>query len=187
MNKEELRKFYKKKRDKLFETGCISDISASIVKKIVNSKYFKSAKNIMLFYPKGSELNLLELLKFKDKNFYMPVCKEGEIVVCPYKEGDKLILNGYGIYEPETLPLKDLSILDIIITPALCADNHLNRIGYGKGYYDRFFANKNLKAKKIIVVPEECLLDLIPCENFDIACDLLLTQEKVIKNPYLES
>ena len=183
MNKEELRKYYKQKRDELYKAGCIFNISDSIVKKIAESEYFKSAKNIMLFYPKGSELNLLELLKFKDKNFYMPVCKEGEIVVCPYKEGDKLILNGYGIYEPETSPVKDLSIFDIIITPALCADINCQRIGYGKGYYDRFFANKNLKAKKIIVVPKECLVNSIPCEHFDKPCDLIITQDKTIEDP----
>ena len=76
MNKDYLRKIYKKRRDELFLDGSISKISNSISQKILNNNLFKQAKNIMLFYPKGAELNILEILEntlSKDKNFYLPV------------------------------------------------------------------------------------------------------------------
>ena len=72
MNKDYLRKIYKKRRDELFLDGSISKISNSISQKILNNNLFKQAKNIMLFYPKGAELNILEILEntlSKDKNF----------------------------------------------------------------------------------------------------------------------
>lgn len=185
MNKKTLRNICKKKRDELHSEGKIREISDIISKKISRSKYFKEAKNILLFYPKGSELNLLSLMDRENstnKNFYLPVCRGEDIIVCPYRNGDKLSLNKYGIYEPESIPIQDLSILDLIITPALCADEKCNRIGYGKGYYDRFFCNKNLRAKKIIALPERFLIKSIPCDEFDIPCDLTITEMNTFGN-----
>ncbi len=184
MNKEILRNIYKKKRDELFKEGKIREISRIISERIFENKYFIEAKNILLFYPKGSELNPLSIMNGENssnKNFYLPVCCGDDIKVCPYKSGDKLSLNKYGIYEPETSPIKDLSILDLIITPALCADKNCNRIGYGKGYYDRFFCNKNLRAKKIIILPENFLIKLVPCDEFDKPCDLIITESNTFE------
>lgn len=185
MNKKKLRDIYKKKRDELHKKGKIREISAIISKKISQNKYFKEAKNILLYYPKGSELNLLGLMDEKispNKIFYLPVCRGEDIIVCPYKSGDKLSLNKYGIFEPESPPIQNLNVLDLIITPALCADKSCNRIGYGKGYYDRFFCNKNLRAKKIIVLPEDFLIGSIPCDEFDKPCDFIVTELSVLEN-----
>lgn len=186
MNKDYLRKIYKKRRDELFLDGSISKISNSISQKILNNNLFKQAKNIMLFYPKGAELNILEILEntlSKDKNFYLPVCCNMELDICPYKTGDEICLNKYKIYEPKSEPLCDLSILDIIITPALCADKNFNRIGYGGGYYDRLFKRKDLRAKKIIILPDEMVLKSVPYEEFDIPCDAIITEKNSYYNP----
>ncbi len=183
MNKNELRKIYKNRRDELFLKGKITEISTLILKNILNNEYFKAAKNVLFFCPKGSEINLLGLIdKVYDKNFFLPVCCGENLEICPFKKGDKLVLNKYKIYEPETKPVQNLEILDTVITPALCADKNFNRLGYGKGYYDRFFTNKNLSAKKIIVIPEEFLLDCIPQDRFDISCDLIITENNVYEN-----
>ena len=188
MNKDSLRKIYKKKRNELYVNGSILEISDLISQKIIANDFFKAAQNILLFYPKDSELNILGIIDSqfsKDKKFYLPVCCNEEINICPYIKGDKLILNKYKIYEPETKPLKDLKQLDIIITPALCAEKSFNRIGYGKGYYDRLFTKKNLNAKKIIVIPDEFLLESIPHNEFDMPCDYIVTEKRVLKSPVI--
>lgn len=180
MNKTEIRKKYKQRRDELFSKGIIDKISNSIVQKLLKDKFYINAKNIMLFYPKGSELNVLGIMNSqvsKNKNFYLPVCKKEELDVCPYYTGDEVCLNKYGICEPKGEPICNLSILDIIITPALCADTNFNRIGYGGGYYDRLFSRKNLKAKKIIILPDEMVLESVPNEGFDIPCDMIITEK----------
>lgn len=180
--KKNLRKIYKEKREKLFHSGEIDKISGIICAKL--DKYIKDAKNILIYYPFESELNILKILEnpdFKDKNFYLPVCSNDKILVCPYKTGDELILNKYKIYEPKTEPISDVGILDIVITPALCADKNCNRLGYGGGYYDRFFKEKNLHAKKIVIIADEMLADTLPTEEFDIKCDIVLTETIEIK------
>lgn len=178
-DKKSLRKFYKEKRDALFDKGLLFNISNKICKKLDDK--IKKAKNILLFYPFGSELDLLPLMdKNEDKNFYLPVCKGEKIVACPYKKGDELILNKYKIKEPKTEPITDIGILDIVITPALCADKNCYRLGYGGGYYDRFFADKNLRAKKIVVIPDEMFIESIPNDRFDIKCDMVISELRTV-------
>lgn len=174
-DKKSLRRFYKEKRNTLFKKGDIFDISDKIRKKL--NIEIENAKNILLFYPFGSELNLLSLIEEnKDKNFYLPVCIGENIAVCPYKTESELVLNKYKIPEPTTKPLTDISILDIVITPALCADKNCYRLGYGGGYYDRFFSNADLRAKKIVVIPDEMFIENIPYDSFDIKCDMVMTE-----------
>ena len=143
-DKKSLRKLYKEKREVLFKKGLICKISDKICTHL--NEIFENAKNIMLFYPFGSELNILKTMEYnKDKNFYLPKCIGKELVAVPYKTGDRLILNKYNIKEPDTKPISDIAILDIIVAPALCADLNFNRLGYGGGYYDRL-----IKKKKIV-------------------------------------
>lgn len=180
-SKEALRLSSKQKRAKLFSDGRILEISKRIVKNILELEEFKSAKNVMLFYPKDDEIDLLGLLSCKDKEFYLPRCEQDvkthSMCVCKYQLEDELQKSRHKIYEPICEALKDLSVLDIVFVPALCADKNCNRIGYGAGYYDNFFKeNKNLKAKKIIVLAKDLMAENIPIEAHDIPCDMLITE-----------
>ena len=177
-NKKEIRKFIKNLRGELFKTGQIAQISDRIVEKNLNWSFYKDAKNVLLFYPLKEEINLLPLLDDKSKNFFFPKCDGIELLVCP--NCNDFALNKYGIKEPKTKPLSDLSIIDIVFTPALCADKNFSRIGYGGGYYDRFFSKKNLRAKKIIVLNEDFLCEKLPKDEFDIKCDGIITQNSIL-------
>ncbi len=66
--------------------------------------------------------------------------QKGEIASVPYGPDTKLIENGWGIREPAGQELADPAKIDLVIVPLLCFDVLGNRVGYGKGYYDRFLA-----------------------------------------------
>ena len=159
-----------------------SEISTDIVKQVLNNKEFKDSRHIMLFYPKAGEVSLLGLLECNDKTFYLPRTNgAGGVDVCRYSKGDPLKVSKFGIEEPTCMALEDLSVLDIVFVPALCADKQCHRIGYGRGYYDNFFkSNENLRAKKIIVIAQEMTVEEIEVEEHDVQCDLVLTQ---LENP----
>ena len=173
-DKKNLRDKNRKIRARLSETGAILHISEKIVNKIKSKDYFLSAKHILIFYPKHGEVDLLGLLKNTDKQFYLPRCNGGELEICPYCAGDELRENNYKILEPTCEPIEDLSLLDIVFVPALGADLEGNRIGYGGGFYDRFLA-KNLRAKKVVVLPADLICGKINCEEYDIRYDELIT------------
>ena len=171
-NKTSLRLKAKNIRNKLD----IKQISKDIVNNITNSDIFKKANDIMFFYPLEKEINLLDLLDFADKNFYLPRMNGKNIECCPYKKGDKLIIKKYNIKEPQTECISHPK-LDLIIIPALAIDKYGNRLGYGGGFYDRFLAN--IKTIKIVPIAEELIFEKIPHERFDIKIDYFVTEKKV--------
>lgn len=170
MNKSELRKWAKDKRKGLN----LPEISSLITDNIRKTEIYRRSQNILIFYPLQSEINLLSLLDDK-KNFYLPRVNNELLEVCPYKKGDSLILSKLKIYEPETKDV-DKTNIDLIFTPALCADERFYRIGYGGGYYDRFLSD--FRGYKIIVLPDELMVENISEEETDIRCDGIITQKK---------
>ncbi len=175
-NKKLLRIKCKEIRCAICSSDKIEKISSAICQKITELKAFKEAKNVMLFYPKYGEINLLPLINSK-KNFYLPRCLGESMEICAYSAGDELFENKYKILEPKTSALKTLDCLDIVFVPALCADKKGNRLGWGMGYYDRFFREKNIKALKIAVVPKELLFEEVPKNALDVPCDIVVTQD----------
>lgn len=149
----------------------IENISHKLCIKIKNLAEYQNADNILLFYPLANEINLLELIDDK-KTFYLPRINGLNIEICPYKIGDKLELSSFKTKEPIS---KSISInkIDLIILPALAADKQNNRLGYGKGYYDRLLANSN--AITILPLPKELVFESIPTEPHDKIIDIILT------------
>lgn len=168
MNKIELRKKCSLLRKTLNQKRA-SDV---IVSKILSLETFLAAKNILIFYPLKYEINLLKLTEAKGKNFYLPKTDGGNLLICPF-EGE-LIKSSFNVLEPVTSPVSP-DIIDLAFIPALCADKNLNRIGYGKGYYDRLFSNPLFKAEKVVVINKELVVEKIEADIFDKKADLIIT------------
>ena len=171
-NKEEFRRFCKLKRQNLFKSGVLDTISKKAIEKIKDCKEFQNAHHIMTYYPLLSEINLNKLLD-EDKNFYLPRCNKNNIEVCPYKLGDKLVKSDFGVLEPISNAI-DPKILDLVITPCIAADENGYRIGYGKGFYDKFFKKNDIMATKIVVVPKELYFKQGPRNENDIKCNFVI-------------
>ncbi len=90
---------------------------------------------------------------------------------------DELIIdNKYNIKEPNNNNLANKNELDAIIIPGVAFDYNFNRMGHGKGYYDRYLSSYN--GLKIGVCFEEQLYKEIPSEEHDIKLDMIITEEK---------
>lgn len=150
----------------------IKNISHVLCEKVKNSEEFRNAKHVMIFYPLKDEINLLELLN-EDKKFYLPKMNGLTLNVCPYKKGDKLEIKAFGIKEPRTSPVS-AKILDLIIVPALMVDKNNYRLGYGKGFYDRLITHT--KAKTIVCLPKELLIEELPIEPHDKKVDIVIVE-----------
>ena len=169
-NKDDLRQ----KAKRIRETLDMETISKSIVSNIRKTEVYNSAKRVMLFFPLKNEVDLRALLK-DDKEFYLPRVNGEELEVCRYRKGDELVMSEFKVFEPITSPVSK-SIIDLVLVPALCVDEHCNRLGYGKGYYDRFL--KDYKKMSIIVIPEELIFSDVCSEMHDICCSSFITQKK---------
>lgn len=149
-------------------------ISKKIVESLKASEIYQAAEHIMLFYPLENEINLIPLLE-DDKNFYLPRIQGDELVVCPYKSGDELSISVFKTKEPITAPINP-DILDLVFVPALMADKNFHRLGYGKGFYDRFLIKNALKAIRIVPVPSQLIVDELPSDAFDAQFDVILDE-----------
>ena len=112
----------------------------------------------------------------------MPKVKAGEMISVRLSKNTKLEKSSWGILEPISNE-NECSYFDYVITPLLYCDKSGNRIGYGKGFYDEFFAKINLNAKKIGVnffPPIESIEDVF--EN-DVKLDYLIG---VVDRPKIE-
>ena len=87
-----------------------------------------------------------------------------------FEENTRLAINKWGIPEPEDEPPVELKALDAVVIPLIISDKSGHRIGYGKGYYDRFLSNVDVEHK--IGVTLSPPLDCIP---FSEAHDIPLT------------
>lgn len=173
VTKEKLREKAKLVRSLLY----MSKVSENICANFVNTEIYDAAEHIMFFYPKENEIDLLPMLNDKTKHFYLPRVEGENMVVCPYKKGDKLKISQFGVKEPLSEAVSP-EILDIIIIPALVAGKNFKRIGYGKGYYDRFL-NQNssiLKAIRVVPIPSVLSIGNVPCDETDAMFDVIIDE-----------
>jgi 5-formyltetrahydrofolate cyclo-ligase len=96
-----------------------------------------------------------------------------------WDEETKLTVNQWGITEPVQGREIDPLLLDMILVPLLVVDKRGNRVGYGKGFYDRFFGNCKPDVAKIGLSLFEPV-DLITDTNeFDVPIDICITPDRV--------
>ena len=136
------------------------------------------------YYPVNFEVDDLELLKkFEKKNYNisLPVVKKNfQMNFYEWSFSDPLIINKYGIPEPET---KNIVYPDILLIPLVAFDKNLNRLGYGGGYYDRL-VKKFSKKKKILKIGLALSvqeIDKVPIDKYDQKLDYVVTNKNIIK------
>lgn len=172
--KKELRKCAKEKR----ATLDIDNLSSLIKEKLFSSQIYKNAKNIMCYYSFGSEVSTLEYFNDNSKNWYLPKIIDNDLLVCPYCSD--FVENKYKICEPNSNPVNE-TVIDMVIIPALAVDKNGYRIGYGKGYYDRFIKKLHNNVCKVVLIPSELLIDNIYPDSFDEKCDYIITEKNMLK------
>ena len=120
---------------------------------------------------------LIESLKEAGHRVFAPRVENGEMVAVEALED--FTLSSFGIREPVGEPFE--GELDISITPLLAVDKTGTRLGYGGGYYDRFFEKHN-GVKKIGYAFDFQVVDKVPSEPFDKRLDYTITDKRVIKH-----
>lgn len=167
-DKNSLRIYFKNRRKELD----IPYFSQILCDKLRTIDTYKSAKNVLIFYPLKYEINTLNLLN-DNKNFFLPRVNGDDLEVCPYKSGDELKITKLKISEPTARAVSP-RIIDIAIVPALSVDREHNRLGYGGGYYDRFLT-KFPDIKTFTLLPKALLSDNLPIDKFDRKIDFIIT------------
>ncbi len=186
--KNELRAAYKLVRKALSENE-IDEQSLHIANQSLNLNIWDHATyHLFLSIAEQKEVQteyLLHILQGKDKNVVVSKSNFNDHSMTHYLLTDQTILkkNAYNIPEPEGRGLIEVhpTNIDVVFVPLLVADKKGSRIGYGKGFYDRFLIQCRPDVIKIGLSFFEPLQDQIEVGKFDVKLDYLITPIEVFK------
>jgi len=148
---------------------------------LVNAKLFellKSCRNksILFYYPLSSEVDLRKIMNIvrKRNNVYLPFMEHQSFKMVRFRL--PLQKKKFGIYEAGN-SLRNFKTVDIVIVPTVGIDGNMQRVGFGKGMYDRFFASLQKKPYTIFVQAKRCFTTQKICDSYDVSCDELVTPQ----------
>ncbi|WP_300726231.1 5-formyltetrahydrofolate cyclo-ligase [uncultured Bacteroides sp.] len=141
---------------------------------------FQRAETVLLYYSLPDEVFTHEFVArwSKEKEIILPVVTGDTLELCRYEGPESLKKGSYGIDEPTGIRLKDYSHIQLAIIPGVGFDMEGNRLGRGKGYYDRLLPQLN--AYKIGICFQFQIIPQLPTDTFDIRMDEVWTEEGCI-------
>lgn len=188
-DKKKLRKEILDKRNSM-DLNIKRELDNCIFNRFYESSHYKNANKIFIYVSYSSEIDTKKIIN--------KILEEGKRIFVPRTENktksmdaieitslDDLEESRYGILEPsidkESINPNEL---DLIVVPGVAFDCCGGRIGYGAGYYDRYFKKineKNLvRVKKIALAYEMQILNRIPMNEFDMTIDYIMSENQVI-------
>lgn len=184
MTKSELRLLYKTKRKALSIDTC-DDLSLEISNQLLKLPIWdKSFYHIFLTIEEQKEINtefILNILSGKDKNIVISKSdfNTGLMHHVLLTDATTIKKNNYNIPEPvDGIPIPNSSI-EVVFIPLLAFDKTGNRIGYGKGFYDRFLNACNPETIKIGLSFFEAEAEISNLYDSDIPLDYCVTPKQV--------
>ena len=182
MNKEDIRLRVKAQKSLLTERERY-DAAQSVFRQLERTAAFLLADNILLYHSLPDELSTLEFIDrwHTRKHFYLPRVNGLNLEVLPY-DRSRLALGAFHIEEPQGDETADISRIELIVVPGVGFDRSGNRVGRGKGYYDRLLAGAG--AVKIGVGYDFQLIeDGIDADPHDVGVDVVITPSRAIRIP----
>jgi 5-formyltetrahydrofolate cyclo-ligase len=162
------------------------DASQKAQQQLVSLEEFRHAYCIALYAPTRNETDtaaiLVEAFEAGKRVLYPAVC--GERMVFRQVEGlESFTAGSFGILEPcSTGCDHQADEPDLIVVPGVAFDLFGHRIGYGKGFYDRFLQHPGRNAHLIGMCHDFQLIDgPIPAEGHDIRMELIVTDQRIIR------
>lgn len=174
IDKHELRNKVRQMKRMLTDAERV-EASNAVFERVERTAAFQLAERILMYHSLPDEVSTIEFLRKWNgrKRFFLPRVNGVNLEILPY-DSQRLELGSFHIEEPTGDDITDPSEIELIITPAMAYDRKGNRLGRGKGYYDRLL--KTTRATKIGVVYHFQLSDEeIETESHDIPVDMVIT------------
>lgn len=179
-SKSELRKYMKLMRaslsyeDRLYYSRCISET-------LFNTDGYKNSSTILAYISYGTEVNtafIIDRALQDNKKVAVPKVIDNQTMLFYYiSSRNELTEGAYCILEPaDNNPVCTvMSENTLMIMPGLAFDINKYRLGYGKGYYDRYLKNKNIK-KYMFAFEIQKLDKRLEINQYDIPADKIITE-----------
>ena len=179
MNKAEIRKQIKIQKNQLTEIDK-SKFSEDALTNLESLIEFQNSVNIGLFHSLNDEVNTHFFIEkwSHSKNIFLPRIVGDDLEMVKYIREDDLDEGKFKIKEPSNKIISELKDLDIIIIPAVALSCTGQRIGRGKGYYDRLLSQSNIL--KIGLIFDFLLCEPFEAEAHDIPVNIIVTDKQIL-------
>lgn len=193
--KSDIRKYILSRRDSIHEE-IRKDKDREIKERLLALSEFKASHKILLYASFRSEVDTFDLLKYcvaHGKVVVLPRVdkQDNELKIYEIKDTEELVKGYFGIPEPNVSAdisesrRMNVEHMDLIIVPGVAFDEQCNRLGYGKGFYDKLLSGvrgQGSRVKRLIALAyEEQIVESIPSESHDIRMDKIITDKRIIE------
>jgi 5-formyltetrahydrofolate cyclo-ligase len=199
--KKDLRAAVLTRRDGL-SADEVSRRSSVVEKKLLRVPEFKRARTIMFYVSKGNEVDTHGLIRDAlrlGKNVVVPFCVDLHHKIVPAQIGSfsELTEGDFGILQPQKHAVRevDREKIDVFIVPGIVFDQDGHRIGWGRGFYDRFLEGAARRevppiprlhaggfpryGVKIGLAFHFQVVERVPREKHDICVDIVVTDKGI--------
>jgi 5-formyltetrahydrofolate cyclo-ligase len=160
------------------------ELSRAVGERLFALPEVRGARTIALFSSFGSELDtapMLEQAHAEGLRVVLPYIDGAAMEVAEHRPGDDLARSSYGAMEPASRVAVDPAQIDVVVAPGLAFDRAGRRLGYGRGYYDRWLRRVGTKALLIGVCFSSQVVDRVPATSSDERMDVVVTDREVIR------
>ena len=183
-DKPKIRKKILEKRLSL-STGEVSSKSKEIANNLFSLEEINSTQNIAIYLSFKNEVETKQIIeKFwkLNKNVFVPITNSccDFLSFVKLNSFSELVTDSRGILEPKEKGFVSPEEIDLFIVPGIAFDFNGNRIGFGKGFYDKFFSKNLIRSKKIALAFEFQVLEEIPCEEHDVKIDIIVSEKSIL-------
>lgn len=182
--KKELRAKYRKLREDL-SVEQKQRYDEQIYQRFISTDFYKNAKTILCFVSTNLEVDTIQLINraiADQKTVAVPKCLNllGNMEFYMIHSLDDLEKSTFSLLEPNIKKSKKLDNFSdsICVLPGFAFDREGYRIGFGKGYYDRFLNKYN--GKKVAICYNNCIANQLPRGRYDVAADYIVTPKYII-------
>ena len=159
----------------------VREKSEKITRRLLSFEPYIKAKTALLYLSSFNEPSTHEILSdaLKTKRVAVPISDTvTNTLSLSYIGGfEDLEKGAYGILEPKKIIEADISEMDFILVPGIAFDRNGNRMGFGKGYYDKLLCKTT--AEKTALCYEFQLIQSVPREEHDIKMNTIITEDNI--------
>ena len=159
-------------------------LGGAIIERLLALPETVDARTVMAFWSFGSEVDtapLIHRLLDEGRTVALPRTEGPDIVPVTYERGDPVRSTAYGAMEPPLGRVLGADELDLVVVPGVAFDRGGNRIGYGRGFYDRLLSGRRRDVPAVAIAFGIQVVDAVPIGGADRRIDAIVTEDKVIR------
>ncbi|MCA1796151.1 MAG: 5-formyltetrahydrofolate cyclo-ligase [Desulfuromonadaceae bacterium] len=184
-----LRQYHLRQRKRM-ERSLVWDLSCRIQRRLLDLTFFSRACTVGLYAPLGNEVDTQMLCEEKLGGggvVAYPGVMHQNMEYVRYSSDCAWVAGAFGILQPhvETQQYTECVVapehFDVVVVPGVAFDRSGSRLGYGKGFYDRYLPQCRAQCVFVGLAYDFQLEDRLPCEGHDVYLDYVVTEKETIE------